>query len=486
MNVSRHRFVISLLSPLIVMLPYLFISAELSASVGDASTCWCDRNYSTYEDWMRQGRSAKSSKKKIACFTRALQYANTNAKLADAYYERGYATYYYVLDVMGETWSSSGASSLPGQIMDDNGTKAITEEALVPRDKRRDDGYADYKLSLAYNPDHSDALFESGVYWYWKAYRESVKDNPNSANVSGWYNTSHSFLTECIKRDKWCSTAYDIRSRIRNVLGNNSGKQRDLTIRDLMRQPDQSTQGSGLFGFFFWNTDLTDLRKTRVDGTINFDWGGGGPGDIGDNNYSIRWLGLLNPPSEGDYTFTTYSDDGVRLWINYKLVIDQWNDHAGTFHTSSTVKLKLGRKVAVKLEFYERTGEASCRLYWTPPGGTLQIIPQSNLYPVPDPVSTRFPKLWQHLPGNPMGWSLELDKGSYGIWTGDYNDNLTSLTSPSLFDVVIYEHGFSGHSLAISGPYTITNLSDYSMDSDHSWNDTVSSVDIKCKSGFGE
>ena len=88
---------------------------------------------------------------------------------------------------------------------------------------------------------------------------------------------------------------------------------------------------------------------------------------------------------------------------------------------------------------------------------------------------------------NTTGWNLQLDKGKYGIVKGDYNDSLTSLIVTELFDVTLYQHsGYSGHYLNISGPYTISSLSSYFMDSKHSWNDTVSSARIKCKSGFGE
>ena len=45
-------------------------------------------------------------------------------------------------------------------------------------------------------------------------------------------------------------------------------------------------------------------------------------------NYSVKWTGTLTPPTTGTYTFGLTSDDGSRLFINGKQVIDNWRDQA--------------------------------------------------------------------------------------------------------------------------------------------------------------
>src|SRR5262249_6386151 len=67
------------------------------------------------------------------------------------------------------------------------------------------------------------------------------------------------------------------------------------------------------------------------------------------------------------------------LWVDNQLVIDAWSDRAAT-KTSGRMILSAGRKYLLKMEFYERTGEAVARLLWSSPSTFCQPIPQSQLY----------------------------------------------------------------------------------------------------------
>lgn len=448
--------------------------------------CWFPSPCTSYQEWMNAGKTAKSSKQKICCYSKAISLAgNNNEKKAEAYFQRGYAKYYYLLDVTGETWEASSPGK-EGQIIDEGGGKSIEEEALVPRDKRRDEGYADYVEALKLAPNHSDSYFECGVYWYWKAYREEAKGPANKTTASIYYNKALTCITQCIQRDKWCTTAYEIRSRIREKLGPLSGKTRDLELRDKLRLHDDAVTGSGLTGYYCNGRDFTGLVAVRKDSRVDFNWGGGNSGTgTGKDNFCIRWIGTINPPSDGSYTFSTYSDDGVRLWIDNKKIIDNWTDHSGTWDYSNSLSLKKDRPIQVVLEFYENDGSACISLYWKPPGGSHQAIPTQYLYPVPSPEAAQFPLFFQHGIGNYTGWNLTLDKGTYSLCTGDYNDNLSSVFVPELYSVTIYEHGeSSGRSASFSGLCS-KDLSSISM-GDGTFNDEVSTVKVQCKSGFGE
>ena len=82
--------------------------------------------------------------------------------------------------------------------------------------------------------------------------------------------------------------------------------------------------GNGLLGEYFNSTNLTNRVATRVDRTIQFDWQQGRAlPALGVDNFSIRWTGQIEARFSENYTFTTSSDDGVRLWINDRLLIDQ-------------------------------------------------------------------------------------------------------------------------------------------------------------------
>jgi hypothetical protein len=91
------------------------------------------------------------------------------------------------------------------------------------------------------------------------------------------------------------------------------------------------TAGLGLSGEYYDNIDFTSLKLSRIDPAIDFDWMGGSPDlVIGPDQFSIRWRGFVVPRFSEDYTFYTVSDDGVRLWIEDQLVINNWSDHGAT------------------------------------------------------------------------------------------------------------------------------------------------------------
>jgi PA14 domain/Ricin-type beta-trefoil lectin domain-like/Secretion system C-terminal sorting domain len=118
----------------------------------------------------------------------------------------------------------------------------------------------------------------------------------------------------------------------------------------------------------------------RVEPTIDSDWGLGTPNvaGIGADNFSIRWESILEVPVTGTYTFTSITDDGVRLWVNNQLIINKWIAQAPTPWTG-TIALTAGQKVPIKMEYYEAGGGAVARLRWSYAGVGAQAIPQNRL-----------------------------------------------------------------------------------------------------------
>src|SRR5581483_2048619 len=139
--------------------------------------------------------------------------------------------------------------------------------------------------------------------------------------------------------------------------------------------------GSGLTGQYYDNIDFTNLKVTRTDATVNFDWGTGSPDpSIGVDTFSVRWTGQVQAQFSETYTFYTDSDDGIRLWVNGVLVINNWTDHAPT-EDSGTISLGAGTKYSLKLEYYENGGGAVAKLLWSSPSTPKQVVPQTQLYP---------------------------------------------------------------------------------------------------------
>src|SRR5205823_3441227 len=141
--------------------------------------------------------------------------------------------------------------------------------------------------------------------------------------------------------------------------------------------PDHfSARWTGLFfADYFSNTTLAPpAARTACEGAPNYPWGAGGPAGLPVDNFSARWTG--SPTfNAGSYTFTVRADDGVRLFLDGTLIIDGWKDQPATTYTA-TRTLTAGAH-EVKIEHYERGGDAMIQASWTqsgggpPPAGTL-------------------------------------------------------------------------------------------------------------------
>jgi len=120
-------------------------------------------------------------------------------------------------------------------------------------------------------------------------------------------------------------------------------------------------------GCYFADTTLgssSGLAFSRVDPQINFNWSGGGPGgNLGANNYSVRWQGNF-AFNAGPYTFTLSTDDGSRLYVDGQLVIDDWSVHAA-YPINQTYTMSAGTHL-IELDYFQAGGDAIANLSWTP------------------------------------------------------------------------------------------------------------------------
>jgi CSLREA domain-containing protein len=137
----------------------------------------------------------------------------------------------------------------------------------------------------------------------------------------------------------------------------------------------------GLHGTYYHNRDFTSLAVSRLDPTVNFDWGYGSPDPaIEGSTFSVRWTGQVIPRASETYTLYTQNDDGVRLWVNDRLLIDDWQDH-GLVEHAATIPLQAGQPVTIRLDYYENHGQATIKLLWSTPSQPKQVIPATQLLP---------------------------------------------------------------------------------------------------------
>lgn len=116
---------------------------------------------------------------------------------------------------------------------------------------------------------------------------------------------------------------------------------------------------------YYNNKDLSGSPAlTRTDNHINFDWGinSPDPGVIHNDQFSVRWTRTLDVAQPGHYQFTTTTDDGVRLWVNGRLLIDEWQVQSATPYAAE-IDLPTGQ-IPIVMEYFEDDGTASAHLDW--------------------------------------------------------------------------------------------------------------------------
>lgn len=152
-----------------------------------------------------------------------------------------------------------------------------------------------------------------------------------------------------------------------------------VTIVDDDQGPTPGS-GNGLLGVYFDDATLNTSVFERTDATINFDWGNGSPdARIAPDTFSVRWEGQIEPLFSENYSFYTSSDDGVRLWVDDQLLVDNWTDHGVTVDTGQ-IDLLGGQRYDIRMEMYENGGSAVAKLEWSSVSQSREIVPELQLY----------------------------------------------------------------------------------------------------------
>ncbi|MGJ3238625.1 MAG: SH3 domain-containing protein [Anaerolineae bacterium] len=158
---------------------------------------------------------------------------------------------------------------------------------------------------------------------------------------------------------------------------------------------EAQTFGSGWSGVYYNNNSLSGSPViSRIDQTINFNWGAGPPTGfeslLPPDNFSVRWSSLETFDQPGTYRFTASADDGVRVIIDGTTVIDNFQANNGLTLNTADVNITAGTREIV-LEYVEFTGNAAIQFFWepfnvgdpeptaTPPNTALPPIPPGAL-----------------------------------------------------------------------------------------------------------
>ncbi len=130
----------------------------------------------------------------------------------------------------------------------------------------------------------------------------------------------------------------------------------------------------GLLGQYYPNTTMTGAPFVRLDPVVKFDWGGGSPAPaVPITDFSAVWTARFVAPATGTYTFYTFTDDGVRLYVNGALLIDKWILQGAT-EWSAQVNLQQGVTYDLRMEYYEHQGAAVAQLHCAGPNLPKQAV----------------------------------------------------------------------------------------------------------------
>jgi beta-glucosidase len=135
--------------------------------------------------------------------------------------------------------------------------------------------------------------------------------------------------------------------------------------------PASATPG-GFKAEYFNNKELQGQPVlVRTDEQVNFDWSRGRPApEVNEDGFSARWTGKFVPPESGAYQLGAMADDGVRLYLDGKLLVDAWShDQLNQISTTmQDVQLEGGHAYDVRIEYYENARNAIAKFFWSYPG----------------------------------------------------------------------------------------------------------------------
>lgn len=214
---------------------------------------------------------------------------------------------------------------------------------------------------------------------------QAMKDHIASAS-SLWNGTSPRFVI--IQAQPWNNVTPTSFKNVMNSLDTRYQVVRPDQIFQLIREANGlpvnpggiEGSGDGITGTYFNGSNFETEVATRIDDNIDFNWDIGSPmPGVNENRFSVRWTGQVQPRFSGTYTFYSTADNGAKLWVNDQLIIDNWIGLTGSTY-SGTIDLVAGEKYNLKLEYYENSGTAGCKLEWASPMQSREAIPKSQLY----------------------------------------------------------------------------------------------------------
>lgn len=148
-------------------------------------------------------------------------------------------------------------------------------------------------------------------------------------------------------------------------------------------------------GFYRHVAQMPDYEKARKEGwqgrpvtVLNHRFGRGEIYDSGrSRGLGVYLRGFLHLPKPGAYTFKAFVNDGIRIWIDRQVVVDDphWHASGDRFSPEGRFVAEDGRWYPFFIQFYQRKGTSSLELHWKRPGAdTFEIVPAEAYGHIPE------------------------------------------------------------------------------------------------------
>ena len=191
-------------------------------------------------------------------------------------------------------------------------------------------------------------------------------------------------------------------------------------------------RGAGLRADYYSGQNFDKLELTRIDPQVDFPWGGSSPGgQLGGSDFSVRWTGDVSAQFTETYSFYTITDDGIRVWVNGKLIIQNWTNHGDTEDTG-TIDLVAGQSHGIEIEYFQAGGGSIAQLGWESPHTAKQLI-RTDLLGLP--VRARNPKPLSGTVGvrltDVLTWTPGEHAASHEVYFGTDEDAVRNATKAS-------------------------------------------------------
>lgn len=153
----------------------------------------------------------------------------------------------------------------------------------------------------------------------------------------------------------------------------------------------QAIAQTGMKGEYYNGTNFEEKVLTRIDPEIHFNWFQQSPAPgVNQSYFSVRWTGKLLAPASGKYEFSARVDDGIRVWVGQRKIIDGWALHDNAAF-KGTVVLEAGKYYELRVDYFNAMLEGTINLLWEIPEESKPLLGTSA-----KPVSGRY--LFQTIP----------------------------------------------------------------------------------------